>query len=93
MLKQWRLVSLYAVFRNLVTLVITSGEATWGYRELQMSHKLEHGPRYYKEHDHPGYNMQIVCHIEEEEDADRGDLTNMGDFKPTSGNATKQLRM
>lgn len=30
---------------------------------------------------------------EEEEDADRGDLIDMGIFKPTSGNATKRLRM
>ena len=25
-----------------------SGKTTWGYRELQVSRKLEHGPRYYK---------------------------------------------
>lgn len=30
--------------------------------------------------------------MEEEENADRGDLINMGVFKPTSGNATKRLR-
>ena len=46
-----------------------------------------------QEHDHPGYNMQMVCYIEEEKDADRVDLINMGVFKPTSGNATKWLRM
>ena len=40
-------VSLYVVFRNLVALVITSGETTWGYWELQVSRKLEHGPRHY----------------------------------------------
>ena len=39
--------SLHAVFWNLVALVITSGETTWGYRELQMFRKLEHGPRHY----------------------------------------------
>ena len=44
----------------------------------------------YKE---PNYNMQIVRHMEEEEDADRGNLIDMGVFKPTSGNATKRLRM
>ena len=46
-LKRWRLVSLHAVFRNLVAPVITSGETTWGYRELHVSRKLEHGPRHY----------------------------------------------
>ena len=55
MLKRWRLVSLhtslYAVFRNLVALVITSGETTWGYRELHVSHKLEHGPQHYRPYD------------------------------------------
>ena len=45
------------------------------------------------EHEEPGYNMQMVRHIEEEEDADRSDLINMGVFKPTSGNATKRLRV
>ena len=35
----------------------------------------------------------MVRHIEEEEDADRSDLIDMGVFKPTSGNATKRLRM
>ena len=41
------LVSLHVVFRNLVAPIITSGETTWGYQELQVSRKLEHGPRYY----------------------------------------------
>ena len=45
------LVSLYvtlnAVFYNLVALVITSSKATGGNRELQVSGKLEHGPRHY----------------------------------------------
>ena len=41
------LVSLHVVFRNLVAPVITSGETTWGYKELQVSHKLEHGSRHY----------------------------------------------
>lgn len=45
------------------------------------------------EHEEPNYNMQMVRHIKEEEEADRGDLINMGVFKPTSGNATKRLRM
>ena len=35
----------------------------------------------------------MVRHIEEEEDADRSHLIDMGVFKPTSGNATKRLRM
>ena len=42
------LVSLHVVFRDLVAPVITSGETTWGYRELQVSRKLEHGPRHYR---------------------------------------------
>ncbi len=46
-----------------------------------------------REHEEPHYNMQMVRRIEEEEDADRSDLINMGVFKPTSGNATKRLRM
>ena len=46
-----------------------------------------------QEHDEPDYNMQMVRHIEKEEDADRSDLINMGVFKPTSENATKRLRM
>ena len=45
------------------------------------------------EHEGPSYNMQMVRHIEEEEDADRGNLVDMGVFKPTSGNATKRLRI
>ena len=44
------LVSLHVVFQNLVVPIITSGETTWGYRELQMSRKLEHGLRYYTSH-------------------------------------------
>ena len=40
-----------------------------------------------------GHNMQMVRHIEEEENADRSDLIDMGVFKPTTGNATKRLRM
>ena len=40
-------VSLYAVFRNLVTLVITSGKTIEGYWKLVMSRKLEHRSRYY----------------------------------------------
>ena len=41
----------------------------------------------------PHHNLQMVRHVEEEEDADRSQLINMGVFKPTSGNATKRLRM
>ena len=41
------LVSLHAVFRNLVALVITSGKTMGAYRELQMSSKLEHRLQYY----------------------------------------------
>ena len=37
--------------------------------------------------------MQMVYHIKEEEDADRNDLIDMRVFKPTSGNATKRLKM
>ena len=40
-------VSLHAVFWNSVALVITIGETTWGYQELQMFHKLEYRPRHY----------------------------------------------
>ena len=45
------------------------------------------------EQDEPHNSMQMVRHMEEEEDADRSDLIDMGVFKPTSGNATKRLRM
>ena len=41
------LVNLHTVFRNLVALVITIGETTENYRELQLSHKLEHRPQHY----------------------------------------------
>ena len=41
------LVNLHVVIRNLVALVITSGETTWGYQKLHVSRKLEHGPRHY----------------------------------------------
>jgi len=46
-----------------------------------------------REHEEPHHNLQMVRHIEEEEDADRSHLIDMGVFKPTSGNATKRLRM
>lgn len=39
------------------------------------------------------YNMQIVCHIDEEKDADRNNLVERGVFKPRSGNATKRLKV
>lgn len=45
------------------------------------------------EDDEPGHSMQMVRHMEEEENADRSDLIDMGVFKPTTGNATKRLRM
>ena len=48
--KTARLVSLHIVFRNLVTFVITSGETTWVYQELQVSGKLEHEPQHYNYH-------------------------------------------
>lgn len=38
---------------------------------------------------HP--SLQMVRHVEEEKEADRNQLVNMGVFKPTSGNATKRL--
>ena len=46
-----------------------------------------------REHEEPCHNLQIVGHVEEEEDADNSQLIDMGVFKPTSGNATKRLRM
>ena len=46
-IKMVGLVNLYVVFRNLVVLVITSSKTTWGYRKLQVSHKLEHKSRHY----------------------------------------------
>lgn len=39
------------------------------------------------------YNMQMISHIEEEDDADRGNLIGIEVFKSISGNATKWLRM
>ena len=41
------LISLHTVFWNLVVPIITSDEITWNYRELQVSRKLEYGPRHY----------------------------------------------
>ena len=46
-----------------------------------------------QEYEEPRHNLQMVCHVEEEEEADRNQLVDMGVFKPTSGNATKRLRM
>ena len=34
----------------------------------------------------------MVRHIEDEKDADRSHLIDMGVFKPSSGNATKRLK-
>lgn len=45
------------------------------------------------EHEEPEYNMQMVRHIKDEENADRDELVDLGVFKPTTGNATKRLRM
>lgn len=44
-------------------------------------------------HDKSNYNMQIICHIKKEDNADKSDLINMGIFKPKSGNAVKRLKM
>ena len=44
------LVSLHVVFQNLVAPIITSGKTTWGYKELQVFRKLEHGPWHYNHH-------------------------------------------
>ncbi len=41
----------------------------------------------------PHHNLQMVRHVEIEEKADRNQLIDMGVFKPTSGNATKRLRV
>ena len=41
----------------------------------------------------PHHNMQMIRHVEAEDEADRNQLIDMGIFKPTSGNATKRLRM
>jgi len=41
----------------------------------------------------PHHHLQMVHHVEVEEIADRNQLIDMGVFKPTSGNATKRLRM
>lgn len=41
----------------------------------------------------PHHNMQIVRYMEEEKDADKSDLIEMGVFKSTSKNATKQLKI
>lgn len=46
-----------------------------------------------REHEEQCHNMQMVCHVEEEKDADRSQLIDLGGFKPTSRNATKRLRM
>ncbi len=46
-----------------------------------------------REHYEPGYDIQMVCHIEGEKNVDRSDLINMGVFKPTTKNAIKWLWM
>ena len=46
-----------------------------------------------REHEMPGHNMQMIRHVGEEEGADRSQLIDIGVFKPTSGNATKRLRL
>ena len=40
-------VSQHVVFQSLVAPVITTSKTTWGYRELQVSRKLEHRLRHY----------------------------------------------
>ena len=39
------------------------------------------------------HNMRMICHVKAEDKANQNQLINMGIFKPTSGNATKRLRM
>lgn len=46
-----------------------------------------------QKHEEPRNNLQMVCHIKEEKEADRNQLVDMGVFKPTSTNATKRLRI
>lgn len=46
------------------------------------------GPKYKS-----GYNIQMVRHIEKEENIDNGDLVNIGVFKPMNRNMMKQLRI
>lgn len=46
-----------------------------------------------QEYEGTHHSLQMVRHVEEEEEADRNQLVNMGVFKPTSGNATKRLRI
>jgi len=41
----------------------------------------------------PHHNLQMIRHVEIEEEADRNQLIKRGFFKPTSGNATTRLRM
>ena len=41
----------------------------------------------------PRHNLQMVRHVEEEKEADRNQLVDMGVFQPSSGNVTKRLRM
>lgn len=45
------------------------------------------------EHGKSNHNIQIICYIEKEENAKRSKSINMGNFKSTSRNATKQLKI
>ena len=67
MLKRWRVVSLHAVFQNSVALVITSGKTRWGYREIQVFRKLEHGPQHYIKPE----NLYKFCYLNGSENKDR----------------------
>lgn len=46
-----------------------------------------------QEHKEPRHNLQIICHIKNEEEAYKNQLMDMGIFKPTSGNAIKRPKI
>lgn len=46
-----------------------------------------------QQHEETQCKLQMVCHMDEEENADRNHLVDLGIFKPMSGNPTKRLRM
>lgn len=62
-----------------------------GYSEVE--NDASTGTAKEQEHGEPYQHLQMVRRIEEEEETDRNQLIDMGIFKPTSGNATKRLRM
>lgn len=41
----------------------------------------------------PNHNMQMICHIKREENADRDNLINLGILKLIGENVSKRLRM